>query len=517
LSRYAGSLPAYAAWINPAGGPPYYSFLSSGASVMVIVLDTPTLEATQEAWLQARLEEAADDDHVPAVVVGNEQPSPALSAILLNERASASAYFFDDSGANVKTSVTYGSRPPIPAYGTGTLGYVQPPNERYEADSLGSSGFLLASVDTAARSASTNIAPVSAHVIPNIGQLALDATDGVLLRRSQVALFEALARRPPGGVSIKNGNNGNELAGPDPYDHIPFDCQGPNCAFEVPIEYTFSSSNPEVGNFVAHDPSSSDPRQVLLNSKSEPVLDVPRRGPDGELIEEDGHLVNEKGEAIPLDQSGLFCAFNPGTTTISITTGGLTYSEPVTVQGGSVEYPCGTVPLKNPPPLVQPTKVGVSVPPPAPASSPPTNPLVQSIAPPPPPSPVAVHPKPPPSPPVLLPAVFPLVQPLNGPQPAIVPPPPTPTGQPTPPSGTSQVFSNVPEEKREEESALELTSSKSAVMYDANQSGGPGPWILILVVIAAGAGAGIGRRGRSGARARPALALASERRRRFRR
>jgi hypothetical protein len=56
-----------------------------------------------------------------------------------------------------------------------------------------------------------------------------------------------------------------------------------------------------------------------------------------------GEPVNERGEVVASDQSGLFCAYNAGTTTVSITTGGLTYSEPVTVQSGFAEYPCGTV------------------------------------------------------------------------------------------------------------------------------------------------------------------------------
>ena len=45
-------------------------------------------------------------------------------------------------------------------------------------------------------------------------------------------------------------------------------------------------------------------------------------------------------------QSGLFCAFNPGTTTVTIRAGGLSASLPVTVEAGSVREPCGTVPLK---------------------------------------------------------------------------------------------------------------------------------------------------------------------------
>jgi CheY-like chemotaxis protein len=414
------------------------------------------------------------------------------------EEVAASAYFFDYPESNVEATVSYGAKT-IPAYGTGTMGYIRPPKERDEADLLGSSGFLLAEVDTSERSPSCpplpttpcNVVPVTARVVPNIAQLALDATNGLLLRRSQVSLFEALARRPLGGVKLINeGQKGVEPYGPDPYDKIPFDCLGANCPFEVPTEYTFRSSNPDIGNFVAHDPTTNEPLQVLLGPNKLPVPD---------------------------EHSGLFCPYNEGTTTVSVTAGGLTYSEPVTVQGGSVEYPCGTVPLTNPPPIQLPAKFNFAPIEPAPAGSPPTSPLVQSILPPAPPAPV--HPKP-----HRVPRVPPLAAVLYAPpvsvaRPAIVPPPPTPAAEPTPPSGTSQVFATSPEEKKEEERALELTASRQAVAYDANSSsGGPGPWmVLMLVVIAAGAGVGIKRGRGSRAPERPALALATARRSRRRR
>ncbi len=46
-------------------------------------------------------------------------------------------------------------------------------------------------------------------------------------------------------------------------------------------------------------------------------------------------------------QSGLFCAYNAGTTTVTISAGGLSASLPVTVQAGSVREPCGTVPAER--------------------------------------------------------------------------------------------------------------------------------------------------------------------------
>src|ERR1700722_14867094 len=155
-------------------------------------------------------------------------------------------------------------------------------------------------------------------------------------------------------------SSGGEIFQPNPYDQIPFDCQGgPECAEEIPTEYTFSSSNPDVGDFVEHEAAASgNPRQVQLGANRLPIPDP---------------------------HSGLFCAYNEAHTNVSITTGGLTCSEPVPVQGGSVEYPCGTVPLKNPPARAAAVGTAVAVPNLAPTSPPPTNPVVQTVPPPPPP------------------------------------------------------------------------------------------------------------------------------------
>ena len=100
---------------------------------------------------------------------------------------------------------------------------------------------------------------------------------------------------------------------------IPTECQGARCASGIFPEYSFSSSNPDIADFVEPDPGSPNPRNVLL-VKEKPVLD---------------------------SHSGLLCAFNAGTTTVTVSAGGLAYSEKVTVLGGSVQRPCGTTPLRN--------------------------------------------------------------------------------------------------------------------------------------------------------------------------
>jgi hypothetical protein len=568
-----GSLPVHAADSSdtgafvPGGGPANYSFISepppgsapsvAGDKVMVIVLDLSKgeLGAAQRGWLKTELENAEKFEKigVPAIVMGNDSlgfklpqhtssgywevvqdaPADATAVTQILIEGHASAYFFDYPGANVKTTIAYGTRS-IPAFGTGTLGYVQPPNTEFEADSLGSSGFLLASVaapnsaycKTHGYPASCNVAPVTAKVVPNIGQLALDATDGTYLRRSQVALFEALARRPPGGVAVEGGATNSEPFGPDPYDPIPFDCSGANCPYEVPAEYTFTSSNPDIGGFVMHDPATTNPREVLLGSDKLPVSVEPLLNASGQPIEEDGHYINQNHELLPKEEagkSGLFCAYNTtyvrnpetGETenkpiTVSITTGGLTYSEPVTIQAGSVEYPCGTVPLKDPPALQAPGQFQFSRPEPAPATNPPpVNPHIQLAAPPPPPPPVPVHhlphhhPRPAPQPPFL-----PLVAGLALLRPALLPPPPA-TGQPVPPSGTSsaQVYQSAvaPQRQREEETAIDVVHNMAA--YSREQTRPLPYYVPAVIVLLAFSGAVLIDAGR---RRRPELAIDGE-------
>jgi hypothetical protein len=517
----AGSVPAGAS--APPAGTAAYAFESpgNGGTVRVIVLDfsNGTLEApgapepkAQEEWLERELQ-AAGEHKTPAIVMGNaslgfalpEQigfnPSPvqakdaaAVSRILLGGGAPkayrASVYLFDYPGANVQTQVSYGTAH-IAAFGTGTLGYVSPP-AAYQTDSLGSSGFLLVEVEMAGRNPSTNEAHVSARVEPNIGELAIDAADGVLLRRSHAGLFEALARVPPSGRRVQPaGASGNVIVlGPAPYEPIPYDCLGLNCADALPTDYDFSSSNPDVGGFVVHEASSNNPLEVKLNAKDEPI-------PDELKGARNGQPVNEKGEPIPGEQSGLFCAYNEGTTTVTITAGGLSYSEPVTVQGGSAEYPCGTVPLKNPPPRTAPASSAFPIPGLAPTTPGSPVPHVQSIAPPPPVPLPALVPAHHPHRPVPLPPVPPAPAQLF-PVLALVPPPAPNVARPTPPSGTAQVPAQSPvsqqvsvaEREHEEENAIEGVHNM-AVYSPHSEEGSFPAWSLGLVLLAVAAAVGL--------------------------
>ncbi|HSR95016.1 MAG TPA: hypothetical protein VLK56_09135, partial [Solirubrobacterales bacterium] len=228
----------------------YYSFSSSGSggTVQVIVLDysSPSLGASQRCWLAGALA-AAGGAETPAVVVGQRDlggqapnaaedatqvlpilvaGTPPAGCAVSGAPAGASAYFFDYPEQNRAYSLSAGKRS-IPAFGSGTLGYVAPPR-RQETDFVGPSGFLVASVNAGARDPATNVAPVSVRLIPEIGGLALDATDGTLLRRSHPALFEALARRPLAGSECRGVSAPRVCEGmaPDPYVPIPTRCLG---------------------------------------------------------------------------------------------------------------------------------------------------------------------------------------------------------------------------------------------------------------------------------------------------
>jgi hypothetical protein len=469
----AGSTPA--GTTPPPAGTAAYAFDSAGAggTVRVIVLDysNATLGPGQLGWLATQLAQARAAS-VPAVVMGHadvaaldgihKEDAKNVEGVLVE--GGASAYLFDSPGENRFTLLGSGSNV-IPAFGTGTLGYI--PKPAHAEEFLGASGFLLVSVDPQHRDARTNRAPVSATLAPSISQLALDATDGTLLRRSQVALFEGLARRPFAGLaSIER------QVVPNPYVPIPENCKGEGCGAFIAPDYTFHSSDPEIGDFVAPEPASASPRAVLQGRDGKPVPD---------------------------EHSGLFCAYNPGQTTVSITTGGLTYSEQVTVQAGSVEQPCGTVPLKNPP--VVPAALGAAVasPPSAPAAG--SSPTPVTVAPPPPP-PAPAHPAPAPAPPAPRPlAATPPLPFLPKPPvlaPLIVIPlvPPPAVARPTPPSGTSAVAepATAPEEQEEEEEATESARANMTAYDRGNPTLSPLP-LIALVVIAAAAATGI-RRGR---------------------
>jgi hypothetical protein len=484
----------------------YYSFDSTGSAgrVRVIVLDYSgsALGATQQCWLAQQLYEARAE-LVPAIVVGNRNliPQAELSGGIAADAgevvsiltgttapqsclpsgakpAMASAYFFDAPEQNRAFTLSAGGHS-IPTFGSGTLSYVYPPAKE-NTQFLGASSFMLAEVETASRNTETNQAKVGVRLIPNISELAMEATNGVLLRRSHPALFKALARIPNAGMKCTK-ESASCLFTPDPYVPIPSPCQGAGCSTGLLPEYTFSSSNPDIGDFVEPDPASPEGTTVLQGTNGKPIPDA---------------------------HSGLFCPYNAGTTTVTVQTGGLAYSEQITVLSGSVEQPCGTAPLRNPPAPVQHATLPVPLPAPAPTPAVTPNGVVPPppVPPPPPPAPVPVvhHAHPHPS---LLPAV-PLVPAQLYPILPIVPPPAPSPARPTPPSGTAQVSQTVgvAEHEREEERATEMAHHMAA--YEHPEESPLPTWPLGLILIAAAAGVGMRRRSRA-----PELAYTQEPRR----
>lgn len=462
----------------------YYSFLSSGPGgadgpVRVIVLDDSSeaaeVEGSQLEWLERELESAMSaSPRVPAIVIGYADLAAQIAAgdhpdALRVEQAlitdGASSYFFDSPERNIKE--TLGGV--VPAYGSGSLGYVNYQHENGEF--LGDSGFLLAQVATSDLNSNDRYT-VTVKLIPNIGELALEGKQGTLLRRSHAALFEALARRPRAGNRSAGG--GLNAAETNPYIQIPYNCVGTACVSGLTSEgsspeYTFASSSPEKGQFVQQDLAAG------ASGRETPLLGA-------------------NGKPIPDPHSGLFCAYNSGSVTVTIDAGGLSASLPVTIEAGSPEQPCGTVPVSKEPAAQQ--QAAPPVPPPAPAPAPAPAPV--SAAPPVPPPPAV--PAPSPRAPRALP---PLVAPFFVPQPppgfvlAFVPPPvPTPA-RPTPPSGTSAV--EAVEREEEEESAPESVGNQ-ALAYRAPEHEPSPAYILGIVILAAFAGAGVRRRPRRGRR-----------------
>jgi hypothetical protein len=381
----------------------YYAFDASqnGAVLRVIVLDNSagSLDASdpgQSAWLDTQLA-AADAANLP-IVVFTADPLDGSTLGAANDGAAVAAKLaaagvlavFTSNADQVDREVTIqagGSK--LTEYQGATLGYQQAAND----------GVLwyFVSVDAATRQ-------VSVQAIPVIQSLALEPLAGLTVQRSSTLSFQAIGRRPPGTLATVASSSFPFTAGIDNYVTIP---STPKCTGCLTPSYSFSSSDPTIGNFVAP----SAPGSLL------PALDA-------------------SGNPIASSTSGLFCAYNAGTTTVSVTSGQLTGSQVVTVTPGEIGRPCGTVfrpgvdqtvtvpeqqlvssqPAPGSPgvPVTPPTQTGGAIPA-----------KIHSIVPPPPPSP---SPSPSPSPPpVAVPA------PVPGPVPTPVPAPKPPARTPPPP------------------------------------------------------------------------------------
>lgn len=499
-----------------AGARTHYAFDSSGpeGTVRVVVIDNSrgSLAASdpeqsplepQLPWLEAVLADARAKG-IPAVVMGNRSLNPNFTPRLNvasdgNEVAQAlvaggaSAYLFDQPEENRAMRIPSGAKTTIPSFGTGTLGYrsqLAGVVGTDAADSLfGDAGVMLFELDAAGRDPATNRAPVRVRLVPLIEGLSLEATDGTLLRRSIPALFSGLGRRPLGGDRWGPSSAGSGIPSPSggsPYTAFPPEpCLVAGCSDRIAPEYSFTSSDPDIADFVRQDPASGNQRKPFLDHTDKVVTD---------------------------NSSGLLCPFNAGTTTITVSAGGFSYSEQVTVQSGSVRRPCGTRPLR---PGRFKRAAATGTPPPPPPAPPGGSPPVDFIPPAPPPAaaptptpttPVQVTPPAPPVPAELVPPIAPLIAAV----PAAILPPPPPAVRPMPPGGAPARTYQV-EEKREEEAAIEESHA-----FSRYEAGGEGltvpPYLLGLVLLAAIGGAAARGRPRDRRRVTPAPARAGRRR-----
>ena len=479
-----------------------YAFQDGG--VRVIVIDTSLIQGGQREiipgeseWLVRELAEA--NGH--SIVVGNAdlpheyaEGRPAARELVADiEGGNAAAYLFNAPEQNVRETLT-GSEAGTPAFGSGTLGYVNVLGEE-QGGFIGQSGFLVAEVADA-ELPNQHRYQVRVKLVPNIEELALEAPQGTLLRRSQAASFAGLARRPRSGNRAHNQQVELETA---PYIQIPDNCLGSGCARGIVPEYEFKSSNTEYGEFVKRNINSAEPNAVQRDAQGKRVSQEVEGGKDG-----------------------LFCALNatPANEPVMVTlkVANLSYSLPVTIQAGSVRQPCGTTALTNRHPSVQVSTAPAPTPEngPGQSSAPPT-----TVVPAPAPAPVPVPPAPAPHPP--LPATIQQFLPQPSPVaflPAFVPVPlPTPA-RPTPPSGTSPVTSPVEAAQREEEEeAAPESVDAAASAYHPSEHEPPPTYLLGVVVLAAFAGASLRGRGgpRRDIRVAPATITANNSQRRWER
>jgi hypothetical protein len=503
----------------PAGGGArtHYAFDSggSGGTVRVIVIDNSrgSLAAgdpfqnppeAQLPWLEAVLADARAKG-IPAIAMGNRSLNPNFTPRLnvasdgtevarALVAGGASAYVFDRPEENRAMQIPAGGATTIPSFGTGTLGYRSQLSGVVggsSADALfGDGGVMVLELNAAARDPNTNRAPVGVRLIPVIQDLSLEATDGTTLRRSIPALFSGLGRRPLGGDRWGATGAGSGIPNPSggtPYTLFPPDqCLVAGCADRLEPEYGFASSDPDIADFVRQDPASSNLRKPFLD---------------------------EKGKVVTDNSSGLLCPFNAGTTTVTVSAGGYSYSETLTVLGGSVRRPCGTRPLR-PDRFKRAAATGATPPPPppAPAGSPPVD-----FAPPPPPAAPAAAP-PASNPPTVIPPAplspAPFLAPLAplAAVPAAILPPPPPAVRPMPPGGAPARTYQV-EDEEEEEAAIEESHAFSRYEGEAEGEGlTVPPYLLGLVLIAAIGGASV--HGRPGGRGHVTAAPAAAGRRR---
>jgi hypothetical protein len=309
----------------------YYDFNVSqgGGTLRVIVLDNSagSLEASapgQTAWLEAQLA-SAQAAGLFMVVFASEPLDTSLNgsatdgssvAAMLAAAGVLAVFTTDGSGSgsipyesqtNQMTMVPFEASfgaPQIPEYAGATLGYQQSQNN----------GVLwyFVSINTSTQPPPgspplTPLQRVTVKGIPVVQSLVLEPLSGLTVTQSSTLSFQAIGQRPPGTLATTVVNPG--FPGYANYVSIP----ASNCSGCIGPSYSFASSDTSIGDFVVPTaPGSQFP--LIVN----------------------GHPVHSSS-------SGLFCAYNPGTTTVTVTSGLLSSSYTVTVTPGIVGSPCGSV------------------------------------------------------------------------------------------------------------------------------------------------------------------------------
>ncbi len=483
----------------------YYAFDANqnGATLRVIVLDDAEgqLEAGapttgQRRWLEEQLA-AANGQGLPIVVIAAtplQEATDGESVASLLASSGVLAVFTTserrlDERRLVPENASPGT-PKVPEYEGASLGYQKPQNNGVK--------WYFVSADTQARE-------VQVAAVPVIGSLALKPLDGLSVSRSLTLQFEAVGRRPPGTLATIAGRTeepsepGEPFPGYDNYVEIP----SPSCGKTpcVPPSYAFTSSDPTIGDFV--EPS----------------------GPGSSLPKLDAG-----GHPIPSSTSGLFCAYNAGTTIASIATGLLSYSLPVTVKPGGFGSPCGTVHRAGVGEVIrvhtaqtQGRVGGAAAPPPPPSPAPASTfpAALAAIPPAPAPPPAAPNPPNPPAPAAAKPAPAepPLPAPIEsvGASPAILPAA-TPPVEPIPPGAGG--YAQSPSAAERKEKARKQASQSAFSIRSAGTSGAD--WFYAAVGVTALLALLLSARGLpAGPRPRPAWLLdhtaAENQRRRARR
>jgi hypothetical protein len=414
--------------ITPAGTPgdpsgavhKYYAFdaAQNGGTLRVIVLDNggnplqggPLRDyRMQYEWLREELQ-SAEAEGVPVVVFasrplhrdvyGGATDGSAVAQLLATHGVLAvfttpGDNFIQQTNRKVMIPVDAApGAPQIPEYEGATMGYQETQNNGVD--------WYDVSVNTVARS-------VKVQAIPIVSQLALEPLSGLTVARSGTLQFSAIARRPSATIATTIANPG--FPGFDQYTEIPATSSCSGC---LAPSYSFSSSDPTIGDFVVP----SGPGSPY------PALD-------------------DSGNPTHSSTSGLFCGFNTGTTTVSVTAGLATEALQVTVLPGEIGRPCGTVYRAGVDAIIYEASTttnqegaGAPLASPPPAAAAVISAVLPSIVPPPPPPAPAPAPAPPPAPAPFIPPPVPFLPPAVVLPPVVVPPiiPPV---TPVPPGGSA--------------------------------------------------------------------------------